>query len=141
MRALRSRALHQPLSATTHSSQLSLLLQLRPQFHRNYKGQQQQGPHTTYFQEPPPNPRRGLRTLRTVLWSTTFIFLGAYANAWIYDVPLFGIGLSEDDLLAMESLAGGVGAGGEEDGVGGQEGLLRALAAGAQDTAARYVYL
>lgn len=98
---------------------------------RHYNAQQGQGPHTTYFQPPPdaPRPKRGI--LRSLFFGTTVFFVGAYAHAWIYDLPLFGIGLSEDDLLALE--------GGNPFQPDDQESLMRALAAGAQDTAAREV--
>ena len=115
-RSLRSRALpssiHRPLRF------------VRPR--RHYNGQQSQGPHTTYFQPPPEPPKPKRRILRSLFLGTTVFFLGAYSHAWLVTA-----GLSEEDFLALE-----------QDNPfqpDGQEALMRALAAAAQDTAAREV--
>lgn len=62
---------------------------------------------------------------------TTVFFVGAYTHAWLFGLPLFGIGLSEEDLLALEE--------GNPFHPEGADNLMRALAAAAQDTAAREV--
>ena len=119
-RTLRSRAL--PAHRTVLFSRLPK---------RHYNGQQHQGPHTTYFQTPPEPPKPRRRILRSLFLGTTVFFVGAYTHAWLYDLPMFGIGLSEEDLLALEE--------GSPFQPEGQESLMRALAAAAQDTAAREV--
>lgn len=89
-------------------------------FRRPYNGQSQ-GPHTTYFQQPPEPSRRFRRIFRSILISTTCIGLGAYAHAWLLDVPFLGLSIlvDGDDLPERE--------------------LMGAMAAAAQDTAARQV--
>ncbi|KAF7191041.1 [Pyruvate dehydrogenase [acetyl-transferring]]-phosphatase 1, mitochondrial, partial [Pseudocercospora fuligena] len=52
------------------------------------RNQTYQGPHTTYFQQPPEAPKPKRRILRTVLWSTTCFGLGAYGYHWLMGEPL-----------------------------------------------------
>ena len=80
---------------------------------------QDQGPHTTYFQPPPQPPKPPRRIFRTVLFGTTFLGLGAYANSWFHSAVL-----SVD--MAETLMDGG-------------EAIMTAMAAAAQDTAARQV--
>ncbi|KAF2163654.1 hypothetical protein M409DRAFT_68269 [Zasmidium cellare ATCC 36951] len=76
-------------------------------FSRRYNAQAQ-GPHTTYFQQPPPpqQPSRSWRIIRTLLWSSTCFGLGAFATAWAFTTPLEELlreaeeGALEDALLA-----------------------------------------
>ena len=91
-------------------------------FSRGYNGQHQ-GPHTTYFQPPPKPPRR---IFRSILLGTTFFGLGAYAHSWLIDEPFFGI-----DILPGFTTEEGEQVEGDE--------LVIAMAAAAQDTAARQV--
>lgn len=85
-------------------------------FSRKYNTQAQ-GPHTTYFQQPPlKQPSRSWRIIRTLFWSTTCFGFGAYASYWAFTVPL-------DELQGEE----------EENAVKG------AMLAGACDSAARQV--
>lgn len=57
-------------------------------FSRKYNSQAQ-GPHTTYFQPPPAQkPSRSWRIVRTLLWSTTCVGIGAFAAAWSFASPL-----------------------------------------------------
>ncbi|EMD00396.1 hypothetical protein BAUCODRAFT_28751 [Baudoinia panamericana UAMH 10762] len=70
----------------------SSALRPSPRLWRTYNRVAANGPHTTYFQPPPKPPRRILSTL---LLGTACIGLGAYGHAWLYGLPLLGIGLED----------------------------------------------
>ena len=89
-------------------------------FSRKYNGNQYQGPHTTYFQQPPEPPKARRSYFRSILISCTFIALGAFGHAYLFDVSDLGLIVSEDVADAGEDLS-------------------VAMAAAAQDTAARQV--
>ncbi|KAK4503993.1 hypothetical protein PRZ48_004908 [Zasmidium cellare] len=75
-------------------------------FSRKYNAQAQ-GPHTTYFQPPPPQqPSRAWRIVRALLWSSTCVGIGAFGAAWAFTTPLEELmreaeeGVLENALLA-----------------------------------------
>ncbi|KXS94109.1 hypothetical protein AC578_7509 [Pseudocercospora eumusae] len=67
------------------------------------RNQTYQGPHTTYFQQPPEAPKPKRRILRTVLWSATCFGLGAYGYRAFMGEPLGILGA-----LALAGEAGEV---------------------------------
>ncbi|KAK4540451.1 hypothetical protein LTR36_009197 [Oleoguttula mirabilis] len=55
------------------------------------------GPHTTYFQPPPSQQKPPRRIFRSILLATSCLAAGAYAHAWIYNLPFMGFGLEIED--------------------------------------------
>lgn len=76
-------------------------------FSRKYNGQSQ-GPHTTYFQPPPPKqPSRSWRIIRTLLWSTTCFGLGAYASLWAFAFDFDDLEGQQEEIAVKEAMSAG----------------------------------
>ncbi|KAK5107500.1 hypothetical protein LTR62_001072 [Meristemomyces frigidus] len=73
-------------------------------YNRRQNGSLNSTPHITYFQPPPEPPKAKRRILRNVFLYTALVGAGAYAHAWLLDIPFLSLGLEtlEEDVGALQ---------------------------------------